>query len=63
MLLISRKFSESIRIGDDVIVTITSLGRGRVQFGIVAPKSVPVHRSEVYDKNKAKEAQDEQNNQ
>ena len=58
MLVLSRELDESIRIGDDITITIVRIAGWRVQLGIVAPKSVPVHRSEVYDKNKAKELQD-----
>lgn len=47
MLVLSRKQGESIRIADQITVTIVELGRGRVRVGISAPLNVPVHREEV----------------
>ena len=47
MLVLSRKQGESIRIADQITVTIVELGRGRVRIGISAPLNVPVHREEV----------------
>ena len=47
MLVLSRKLGETIRIGDDVRVTILHLAGGRVRLGIAAPLDVPVHRSEL----------------
>ncbi|HVW38069.1 MAG TPA: carbon storage regulator [Pirellulales bacterium] len=48
MLILSRKRGEAIRIGDEIVVTVIQLGRGRVQLGIEAPTRVPVNREEVY---------------
>ena len=47
MLVLSRKQGESIRIADNITVTIVELGRGRVRIGVSAPANVPVHRAEL----------------
>ena len=47
MLVLSRKESERIQIGDDVVVTITSIKGNRVSLGIEAPKEVSVRRWEL----------------
>jgi carbon storage regulator len=47
MLILSRKQGQSIRIADQITVTIVELSRGRVRLGISAPIDVPVHREEV----------------
>ena len=47
MLVLSRKSGESIKIGDSVTISIVRIQGNRVQVGIEAPRSVPVHRSEV----------------
>jgi carbon storage regulator len=62
MLVLSRKKDESIMIGDEVEITIVDVRGDKVRLGITAPKSIPVHRREVYDaiqreKKAAKEAQ------
>ncbi|MBT5237381.1 carbon storage regulator CsrA [Candidatus Peregrinibacteria bacterium] len=51
MLVLSRHRGESITIGDDgIVITIVEIRGDKVRLGIVAPKEVPVHRLEVYDK-------------
>lgn len=50
MLVLSRKIGEVITIGSTVKVTVLGYSRGVVRLGIEAPKSIPVHRKEVYDK-------------
>jgi carbon storage regulator len=49
MLVLSRKVGETICIGDDIKVSIVAIERDKVRLGFEAPKSVPVHRQEVYD--------------
>lgn len=47
MLVLSRKEQQSIVIGEDIVITVVELGRGRVQIGIRAPNYVPVYREEI----------------
>ncbi len=49
MLVLSRQKDESIMIGDDVEITIVDVRGDKVRLGITAPKSIPVHRKEVYE--------------
>ena len=49
MLVLSRKKNESIMIGDHVEVKILSVDGDQVKIGIGAPKSVKVHRSEIFE--------------
>lgn len=46
MLVLSRKKSEEIHIGDHV-VTVVSIRGDKVRLGVTAPKSVPVLRGEL----------------
>ena len=50
MLVLTRNINESIRIGDDVIVTILSDNNNQVKIGIDAPESIDIHREEIYEK-------------
>lgn len=50
MLVLTRRVGESIHIGDDIRVVIISSHGQSVKVGIVAPKSVAVHREEIYQK-------------
>jgi len=52
MLVLSRKESESIRIGDDITVMVVKIKGENVRIGIEAPSQVPVDRQEVYEKKK-----------
>ncbi len=47
MLVLSRKVSERILIGDDVVVTIVRIGPNTVRVGIEAPRGVNVVRQEI----------------
>jgi len=49
MLVLSRQSEESVMIGENVRVTVVAIRGNRVQLGISAPRSVPVHRREIYE--------------
>jgi carbon storage regulator len=49
MLALTRKKGESIMIGDDVELVVLSVQGEQVKLGILAPKTIPVHRKEVYE--------------
>ena len=51
MLVLTRKIGERIIIGDDAKVTLTVLGikGNQIKLGVEAPKSVAVHREEIYN--------------
>jgi carbon storage regulator len=48
-LVLTRHLGESIMIGEDVEVEVVGLKSGTVRLKLVAPRSVPVHRREVFD--------------
>ncbi|ACU36300.1 carbon storage regulator CsrA [Actinosynnema pretiosum subsp. pretiosum] len=48
MLVLTRRAGESLRIGDDVTVTVLDVQGNVVRVGIQAPRSVAVHRDELY---------------
>lgn len=50
MLILTRRISESIIIGDDVKITVLGVKGNQVRLGIDAPKDVSVHREEIYDR-------------
>jgi carbon storage regulator len=47
MLVLSRKSTERIQIGDNVVVTVLEIRGNKVRIGIDAPKEVHVLRSEL----------------
>ena len=50
MLVLTRKESETIVIGNDVKVTVVSVGPGRVKLAIDAPKWMAIDRQEIHDR-------------
>ena len=48
MLILSRRIGETICIGDDIHITVIITKGNQVRLGVKAPKSVSVHREEVY---------------
>lgn len=57
MLILTRKVGESVVIGDDITLTILSSKGNQIRLGIDAPKSVSVHRKEIFERINA-EAED-----
>ncbi len=62
MLVLSRQKNESIMIGDDVEIIIVDVRGDKVRLGITAPKSVSVHRKEIYNAIQQEKADAEKNN-
>lgn len=56
MLILSRRVGEVIRIGEDIQVRVSQVRGHQVRLEIVAPRDVPVHREEIYDKIKKEES-------
>ena len=50
MLILTRRVGESLKIGDAITVTVIDCKVTQVRLGIVAPKSVAVHREAVFER-------------
>lgn len=48
MLVLTRRANQSIMIGADVVVTVLEVRGDQVRIGIDAPRSISVHREEVF---------------
>lgn len=48
-LALTRKFNESVMIGNDIEVKVVSISGDKVRLAFRAPFSVDVHRREVFD--------------
>jgi carbon storage regulator len=59
MLILTRRVGETVMIGDEVTVTVLGVKGNQVRVGINAPKSVAVHREEIFERIK-REQQGEQ---
>lgn len=47
MLILTRRFGESILIGDNIKITVVSGRDGQIRLGIDAPTELAVDRSEI----------------
>jgi carbon storage regulator len=56
MLILTRRVNEKLMVGDDVTVTVLSISGNQVRIGVTAPRHVPVHREEIYEKVKRQES-------
>lgn len=48
MLILTRKPGESLRIGDDVRITVIEMKGNQVRIGIAAPSTMRIYREEIY---------------
>lgn len=53
MLILTRRPGENIVINDNIVITVLENRGQQVRIGIDAPRSISVHREEIYDRIKA----------
>lgn len=49
MLVLSRKKNQSIRIGEDIVLTIVDIQGDQIRLGIEAPRGISILRQELYE--------------
>ncbi len=62
MLILTRRVGESVVIGEDVTVTVLGVKGNQVRIGINAPKTVAVHREEIFERIKNGQAAPDRSN-
>jgi carbon storage regulator len=50
MLILTRRVGEAVVIDEEVTVTILGVKGNQVRVGVNAPKSVSVHREEIFER-------------
>lgn len=50
MLVLTRRSDESIRLGEDILITVLEIRGNQVRLGIKAPRGVRIFREELYQK-------------
>lgn len=48
MLILTRRVGENVIVGDDIIISVLEVRGDAVRIGVQAPRSVTVHREEVW---------------
>jgi carbon storage regulator len=49
MLVLTRRQEEGIKIGLDIEIKVLDIKKNAVRLGIIAPRDVTVHRTEIYN--------------
>jgi carbon storage regulator len=62
MLVLTRRPTEALMIGDDVTVTVLEIRGNQVRIGVNAPRNVAVHREEIFEKIQAEHVDEAQPN-
>lgn len=47
MLVLSRKLGEKIYIGENIVITVVDIDRGKIRLGIECPRDIPIYREEL----------------
>jgi carbon storage regulator len=50
MLILTRRVGETLKVGNDVDVTVLGVKGNQIRIGIKAPRNVAVHREEIFDR-------------
>jgi|TARA_B110000495_G_C22894540_1_gene521851 carbon storage regulator len=58
MLILTRRVGESLIINDDIVINILGVQGNQIRIGIKAPKEIPVHREEIYNRIQSEKAVD-----
>ena len=49
MLVLTRRSMQTLRIGNDVTVTVLEIRGSQVRLGVSAPRDIAIHREEILD--------------
>jgi carbon storage regulator len=63
MLILTRRVSEALIIGDDITIKVLSVKGHQVRLAIDAPREVSVHREEIYQRIQCEKAEKENNDE
>jgi len=58
MLILTRRIGETLKVGNEITVTVMAIKGNQVRIGIQAPKSVDVYREEIFERETKRKGDD-----
>lgn len=55
MLVLTRKRGESVKVGDNLYITVVDIDRNKIRLGFECPRNVPIYRTELLKPEERKE--------
>jgi carbon storage regulator len=58
MLILTRRIGETLKVGNEITVTVMAIKGNQVRIGIQAPKDIDVYREEIFERETKRKGDD-----
>lgn len=58
MLILTRRVGETLMVGEEITITVLAVKGNQVRIGVKAPRTVSVHREEIFERIRSERGED-----